>query len=102
MTAKIYDVPVDVITGLPLEYQGNYGTAQGDLNVLDLINNPEANGLCRVYGMGLSGEGLDLASAQDGLTVAGGCGGRFPDSPAGISGPQDDALLPGSRVRPAL
>jgi hypothetical protein len=35
-------------TGLALEYQGNYGTARADLDILDLINNPSANGLCRL------------------------------------------------------
>ena len=29
---------------LALEYQRDYGTAHGDLNVLDLVNNPAANG----------------------------------------------------------
>jgi len=35
-------------TGLPMEYLGNYGTARGELDVFALINNPEANGVCRV------------------------------------------------------
>lgn len=40
-------------SALALEYQGNYGTARRDLDVLDLVNNPGANGLCRVLGASL-------------------------------------------------
>ena len=36
--------------GLALEYQGDYGTASGDLDISDLVNNPVANGKCRVFG----------------------------------------------------
>lgn len=33
---------------LALEYQPDYGTAFGDLDVFDLMNNPSANGVCSV------------------------------------------------------
>ena len=46
--------------GLALEYQRDYGTARGDLKVLDLINNPAANGKCRVLSLGLSEELPDV------------------------------------------
>jgi hypothetical protein len=36
---------------LALEYQGIYGTARGNLNVFDLVNNPVANGKCRVLNL---------------------------------------------------
>jgi hypothetical protein len=36
---------------LALEYQRDYGTAHRDLNVSDLVNNPHANGVCRVFGL---------------------------------------------------
>ena len=36
---------------LALEYQRDYGTARGELNILDLVNNPAANGKCRVFGL---------------------------------------------------
>ena len=39
---------------LALEYQRDYGTAHGDLNVFDLVNNPAANGKCHVFGLSLS------------------------------------------------
>ena len=48
---------MDTNSGLALEYQGNYGTAGRDLDVLDLVNNPSANGLCRVLGARLPGRG---------------------------------------------
>ena len=40
---------MDGNTALALEYQGNYGTARGNLDVADLINNPGANSL---WGLG--------------------------------------------------
>lgn len=40
--------PDNQMTGLALEYQLEYGTANRDLNVSDLINNPAASGKCRV------------------------------------------------------
>lgn len=42
------DDDVLVVNGLPLEYEGFYRAARRDLDVADLINNPEANGVCRV------------------------------------------------------
>jgi hypothetical protein len=47
-----------------LEYQGNYGTARGNLDVSDLVNNPEANGLCRVHGVRVPEEGHDLSLGE--------------------------------------
>ena len=51
------------LNGLALEYQGNYGTARGDLDIADLVNNPAASGECHVFGLGLpekSANGLIL------------------------------------------
>ena len=51
------------LNGLALEYQGNYGTARGDLDIADLVNNPAASGKCHVFGLGLpekSANGLIL------------------------------------------
>lgn len=58
---------------LALEYQSDYRTAKGDLNILDLVNNPGANGECRVFGLGIAEEGFDLAAGQ--------CRALFQDSP---------------------
>jgi len=44
---------------LALEYKRDYGTASGDLDVLDLVNNPSANGVCCIFGLGLSKEVAD-------------------------------------------
>jgi len=49
---------------LALEYQGEYGTARRDLDIADLVNNPAANGVCRVFGLGLKEEGLDLFGCE--------------------------------------
>jgi hypothetical protein len=46
--------------GLALEYQRYYGAAHGDLNVFDLVNNPAANGKCRVLCLSFSKESSDL------------------------------------------
>lgn len=45
------------LNGLALEYQRYYGGASGDLDITDLVNNPAANGECRVFGLGLPEEG---------------------------------------------
>ena len=55
---------MDTNSGLALEYQGNYGTARRDLDVLDLVNNPSANGLCRVLGTRLPEEGSYLTMGE--------------------------------------
>lgn len=39
------------LNALSLEYKRDYGTASGDLNILDLINNPAASGKCCVFGL---------------------------------------------------
>ena len=39
--------------GLALEYQREYGSARGYIDVSNLINNPAANGKCRVFGLSL-------------------------------------------------
>src|SRR5207245_2726242 len=44
---------------LALEYQRDYGTARGNIDVHDLMNDPGANGVCRVFGLSLSNEWLD-------------------------------------------
>ena len=49
---------------LALEYQRYYGGASRDIEVEDLVNNPSANGVCRVFGFGLSEQGLDLLRAE--------------------------------------
>ena len=49
---------------LALEYQRDYGTAHGDLNIADLMNNPTANGECRVLGLGFQEQPVDLFSRQ--------------------------------------
>ena len=50
--------------GLSLEYKRDYGTAIGDLNVADLVNNPAANGECRVLGLSLQKQGADLLGSE--------------------------------------
>ncbi len=49
---------------LALEYKGDYGTARRDLDIADLVNNPAANGECRVFGLGFQEQPLDLFSSE--------------------------------------
>ena len=39
------------LNALPLEYQRHYGTASGDLDIANLVNNPAASGKCCVFGL---------------------------------------------------
>ena len=55
---------MDNTSAAALEYERNYGTARRDLDVLDLVNNPSANGLCRVHGVSLSEEGPYLSLGE--------------------------------------
>jgi hypothetical protein len=55
------------LDALALEYQRDYGIASGNLNVLDLVNNPTANGVCRVFGLRPSEEVSDSAWAEIGV-----------------------------------
>lgn len=50
--------------GLALEYQRDYGTAHRDLDIADLVNNPAANGVCRVLGLGFQEQPVDLFARQ--------------------------------------
>jgi hypothetical protein len=72
---------------LALEYQGDYGSASGNLDVSDLINNPGFNRKCRVFGLGLQEESLDLIGpkvraflddSSDSLVVGHDAGQPFP------------------------
>ena len=45
------DMPGMEPNALALEYKGIYGTASGDLDVADLVNNPTANCKCSVFGL---------------------------------------------------
>ena len=62
------EVMVDDLSGLALEYQRDYGSASGDLNVSDLVNNPAANGVWRVFGLRLAEEVSDGLFAEVGVS----------------------------------
>ena len=49
---------------LSLEYKRDYGTARRDLDVTDLINNPGANGVCRVFRLSFPEQGVDLLGSE--------------------------------------
>ena len=56
---------MDSMTGnkldaLALEYQGDYGTAFRNVDISYLMNNPSANGVCRVFGLGLKEQANNL------------------------------------------
>lgn len=42
---------IDNQNALALEYQRDYGSARGNLDILNLVNNPCANGVCSVFGL---------------------------------------------------
>ena len=53
------DVPregIDIPNALSLENEAVEGTPLRDLNILDLVNNPAANGKCRIFGLGFPEE----------------------------------------------
>ena len=54
---------------LALEYKRDYGTARGNINVENLVNNPAANGECRVLGLGLTEQGFNLLGRQTGALL---------------------------------
>ena len=49
---------------LALEYQREYGRARRNVDVLDFVNNPGANGECSVFGLSVPEQGLDLLVSQ--------------------------------------
>jgi hypothetical protein len=49
---------------LALEYKRDYGTARGNLDITNLINNPAANGECCVFGLGLQEQGDEFLREQ--------------------------------------
>ena len=49
---------------LAFEYKRDYGTAFGNLNIADLVNDPTANGECSILGLGLPKQGPDLLGAD--------------------------------------
>ena len=55
------------LDALSLEYQRDYGIACGNLDVFDLVNNPAANGVSRVFGLGSPEEVSDSAWAEIGV-----------------------------------
>ena len=57
------------LNGLSLEYQGNYGTAKGDLDITNLMNNPAASGKCRVFGLGFEEELGDFLLSNGGAVL---------------------------------
>mgnify|MGYP001562649205 len=44
------------LDGLALEYKRYYGTARGNLEISDIVNNPTAFGKCSVLSLGLPKE----------------------------------------------
>ena len=67
---------------LALEYQRDYVASRGDLNVLDLVNNPGASGKCRVFGLRFEEQPFD-----DFLREIRSLGQDCPDSPLVASNP---------------
>ena len=54
----------DELDALALEYQRDYGHTVGNLDFLDLINNPTVNGVCRVFRLGSPEQFGDLIRGE--------------------------------------
>jgi len=52
------------LNALALEYQAEYGSAYGNLGITDIVNNPNASGVVRVFGPGFLEQVSDLASFE--------------------------------------
>lgn len=68
-------LPPIEMDALPLEYKLKYGTARGDLNVSDIVNNPVIPGVCSVLSLSFTKETLypaggDLRAVADDFTNA--------------------------------
>ena len=50
---------------LSLEYKRDYGTARRDLNITNLMNNPNGEGVVCVFGPGFSEEITDLPFVKE-------------------------------------
>jgi len=55
------------LDALALEYKRDYGTARGNLDIANLVNNPAANGVCSVFGLRLTKEVGDLITSEAGV-----------------------------------
>ena len=64
------------LDALSLEYKRDYGTARRNLDITNLVNNPTANGECRVLGLSLPKQGFDLLRRQPSSV-----GQNSPDAP---------------------
>ena len=51
---------MEILTALALEYQRDYGTAHGNLDFSDFVNNPFINSPSSVFGLGLKEKSSDL------------------------------------------
>ncbi len=70
---------------LALEYQAEYGSAFGYLDVSNIVNNPNASSVVRVFGPGLLEEVSELATLEP---------RPLPDDGAGVSGEDESMVTP--------
>jgi hypothetical protein len=54
---------------LSLEYKRDYGMARGNVNVSDIVNNPNSLGVVCVFGPGFSEELADLPLVKIGVAL---------------------------------
>lgn len=52
------------LEALALEYKLDNGLARRNVDVLDFVNDPNANGVCRVLSLGFEKQGLDLRGVK--------------------------------------
>ena len=56
-------------TALALEYQSEYGSACGNVDVANFVNNPNGSGVVRVFGPGFFEKTSDLPLVERGVLV---------------------------------
>ena len=52
--------PCNDCNALALEYEREYGSAHGNLDIANIVNNPAANGKCGVFGTSFGEQGVNL------------------------------------------
>ena len=57
----------DEFDALALEYQRDYGTARGDLDISDIVNNPFVNCVYGIFRLGFTEKALDLPLREIGM-----------------------------------
>ena len=64
MQSNETEIPCDELDALSLEYKRDYGTASRNINISDIMNNPNFQGEICVFGPGFSEKLSDLPGVE--------------------------------------